>query len=155
MTVASPNLSAVRYGLLLAEIRCHHCETSTPVAAIWIAGFEERDDGEIVDSGEAALLAYPEWLDEGAAQLIRTHAPWKHVATTRTSGITYWANHCRVCGADQGDHYVSGVDGPYWPQDDAALARLQFVRGACPLQAVGSTSQSLWMRRVEDVCSRD
>lgn len=155
MTVASPTLSAKRHGLLLAEIRCYHCQASTSVAAIWMADFEERDDGEIVDSGEAALLAYPEWLDEGATQLIRTHASWMRLAATRTSGITYWANHCQVCGAVQGDHYVSGVDGPYWPQEDAVLAQLKFVRGAGPLWATGSTSQSLWMTRVEDVCRGD
>lgn len=155
MTVANPNLSAARYGLLLAEIRCYHCEAPTPVAAIWIADFEEREGGEVIDSGEAALLAYPKWLDDGATVLIGTHAHGMRPAATWTSGITYWANHCRVCGAVQGDHYVGGVDGPYWPQNDGALARLRFVRGTGPLRAAGSTSQSLWMTRVEDVCCGD
>jgi len=152
MTVPSPTLTAARHGLLLADMRCYQCQALTPVAAIWMADFEEHEDGEVIDNGEAALLAYPEWLDERVTRLIRIHAPWMRLAATKTSGITYWANHCQVCGAVQGDHYVGGVDGPYWPQDDEALARLRFVRGAGPLRAAGSSSQSLWMMRVEDVC---
>ncbi|HEL5340017.1 TPA: hypothetical protein UOJ00_003014 [Stenotrophomonas maltophilia] len=155
MTTVHPNLSSPRYGLLLAEMCCHHCEAPTPVAAVWISNFEERDEGKVIDSGEAALLLYPEWLDEAATRLIRMHAPWRRLAATRTSGMTYWANHCRICGAVHGDHYVGGADGPFWPQDEAALERLRFIRGAGPLQAVGSTSQSLWMTRVEDVCHSD
>lgn len=152
MTALSPTLTAARYGLLLADIRCYQCQAPTSVAAIWVADFEKREDGEVIDNGEAALLAYPEWLDEGATRLIQIHAPWMRLATTKTSGITYLANHCQVCGTVQGDHYVGGVDGPYWPQGDEALARLMFVRGAGPLRATGSSSQSLWMTRVEDVC---
>ena len=152
MTVASPTLNAARHGLLLAEIRCYHCQAHTSVVVIWMADFEEYEDGAVIDSGEAALLAYPEWLDDGAIRLIQAHAPWMRPAATKTSGITYCANHCQICGAVQGDHYVGGVNGPYWPQDDEALARLTFVRGAGPLRAAGSTSQSSWMTRVEDVC---
>lgn len=152
MTAPSPTLTAARHGLLLADIRCYHCKARTSVAAIWVADFEEHEDGEVIDNGEAALLAYPEWLDEGAARLIRIHAPWMRLAATKTSGITYWANHCQVCGAVQGDHDVVGFDGPYWPHDDEALARLTFVRGAGPLRAAGSSSHSSWMTRVEDVC---
>lgn len=152
MTAPSPTLTAARHGLLLADIRCYRCHALTPVAAIWVGDFEEHEDGEVIGNGEAALIAYPERLDEGATQLIRKHAPWMRLAATKASGITYWANHCQVCKAVQGDHYVSGVDGPYWPQNDEALGRLTFVPGAGPLRAAGSSSQSSWMTRVEDVC---
>lgn len=150
MAAPSPTLTAARHGLLVANIRCYHCQTLTSVAAIWVADFEEHEYGEVIDNGEAALLAYSEWLDEGATRLIRIHTPWIRLAATKTAGITCWANHCQVCGAVHGDHYVGGFDGPYWPQDDEA--RLPFVRGAGPLRAAGSSSQSSWMTRVEDVC---
>lgn len=152
MTAPSPTLTAARHGLLLADIRCYHCQALTSVAAIWVADFEEHEDGEVIGNGEAALLAYPKWLDEGVTRLIRIHVPWMRLAATKTTETTYWANHCQVCGAAHGDHYVGGVDGLYWPQDDEALARPTFVRGAGPLRAVGSSSQSSWMTRVEDVC---
>lgn len=61
----SPTLTAARQGLLLANIRCYHCQVLTLVAAIWVADFEEHRDGEVIDNGDVALLAYPEWLDEG------------------------------------------------------------------------------------------
>jgi hypothetical protein len=75
-----------------------------------------------------------------------------HLASTKTSGITYWANHGQVCGAAQGDHYIGGVDGTYWSQDDKVLARLKFVPGAGPLRAAGSSSQSSWMTWMEGIC---
>ncbi|NIK63490.1 hypothetical protein FHR48_001002 [Xanthomonas arboricola] len=32
------------------------------------------------------------------------------------SGTTYWANRCEACGAIQGDHFVIGVNGPFFPR---------------------------------------
>jgi hypothetical protein len=124
------------------------------VASLWIGDFQEEDNGEILDEGDAALLTYVEWMGDGAAQLIRDHAPGMRFAAAKTSGMAYWANHCLSCGAIQGDHYVHEVDGPYWPQHDANLAQLKFVPGQGAIRAKGQTSQSSWMERVESVCRR-
>ncbi|ODT96582.1 MAG: hypothetical protein ABS82_03840 [Rhodanobacter sp. SCN 67-45] len=153
MAATSPTPTAASHRLPLVDIRCrYHYQALTSVAAIWVAHFEEHEDGEVIGNGEAALLAYPKWLDEGVTRLIRIHVPWMRLAATKTTETTYWANHCQVCGAVQGNYYVGGVDGPYWPQDDEALAQPTFVRGAGPLRAAGSSSRSSWMTRVENVC---
>ncbi len=154
MTDDEPILEAPRYGLLLAGIYCYSCQAHTPTATIWMADFQEREQGDVLDEGEAALLTYVQWLDPKAAELVTIHAPWLRLAATKMSGMTYWANHCETCGAIQGDHYVHEVDGPYWPRDDSVLARLTLVPGPGILRARGSASQSSWMSRVEDVCQR-
>ena len=77
MTAPSPTLDQpIRHGLFaggypLLSLPVHSLRSH----AIWVADFEEHEDGEVIDNGEAALLAYPEWLDEGATRLIRIHAP--------------------------------------------------------------------------------
>jgi hypothetical protein len=35
---------------------------------------------------------------------------------SRTAGITYYGNHCEHCDALQGDWYLHGPDGPFWPE---------------------------------------
>lgn len=62
MTDVVPTLIASRYGLLLADIPCYHCQTTTPVAALWVGDFKEQETGEILDEGDAALLTYVECL---------------------------------------------------------------------------------------------
>ena len=150
----SATLTASRFGLLLTNIRCYQCQASIPAAALWVGDFKEQEDGEILDEGAAALLTYVECLDDAATQLIQHHAPWMRLAATLTFGKTYWANHCQTCGAIQGDHFVREVDGPFWPQDEAALVALTFIPGVGTIQAVCGTSQSSWMTQVEDVCRR-
>lgn len=149
-----PNLHAPRYGLLLGETDCYQCRARTPTAAIWVGAFQEFEEGEVLDEGEAGLLKYAQWLDPDAAGLVKMHAPWLRLTPTKMSETTYWANHCQTCGSAQGDHYVFGPDGPYWPQDNAALVQLTFLPGVGVLQANGSVGQSSWMERVEDACRR-
>jgi hypothetical protein len=60
MTACSPTQTVARHGLLLVDIRCYHCQALTSVAAIRVADFEDPEDGEVLDNGEAAILAYPE-----------------------------------------------------------------------------------------------
>lgn len=148
-------LWAPRYGLLLGETTCHYCHAKTPTAAVWVASFAEIEEGEVAGEGEGALLHYVEHLDATAAAFVSQHAPWLRLASTRTSGQTYYAHHCTTCGALQGDHYVFSPDGPYWPQDDVALARLRLIDGAGALTATASPAESGWMRRIADVSRRE
>lgn len=148
-------LSAPTYGLLFGQARCHYCHAQTPTAALWVSSFVETDKEGVVDQGDGALLHYTEHLDEGTAAFVRGHAPWVRMASTSTSGQSYYAHHCTTCGALQGDHYVFSPDGPYWPQDDAELARLRFILGPGELTARASAGQSEWMERVAHVCHRE
>lgn len=143
-----PTLTATRYGLLLAETTCYNCGDQTSTAVIWVGDHQELEDGELVDQDSAALLTYVEWLDERAVGLLKSHTPWLQPASTKASGMTYWANHCLACGSVQGDHFVQGVDGPYWFQDGAAWTGLAFVPGDGPIEAIAGASRSGWMEQV-------
>lgn len=149
------SLRAPRYGLLLGKTTCHYCRAEMRTAAVWVASFVEIEEGEVVGEGEGALLRYVEHMDAAAAAFVLQHAPWLRLASTRTSGQTYYAHHCTTCGALQGDHYVFSPDGPYWPQDDVALARLLLIKGVGALAATASPAESGWMRRIADVCRRE
>lgn len=154
MTDAASILNAPRYGLLLGQVACHFCQATTRTAVLWVASYEERVGEGVVDEGGPAVLHCVEWLDSDVEAFLCLYAPWVRLAPTATSRLTYHANHCETCGAIQGDHYLHGPDGPYFPQTDADLARLRFVDGAGWLMAVASAGQSGWMERVEDVCAR-
>lgn len=149
------SLRATRYGLLLGKTTCHYCRAEMRTAAVWAASFVEMEEGEVLGEGESALLRYVEHLDAAATAFVLQHAPWLRLASTRTSGQTYYAHHCTTCGALQGDHYVFSPDGPYWPQDDMALACLRLIDGVGALTAAASPAQSGWMMRITDVCRRE
>lgn len=150
----TPRLQAPRFGLLLARMPCHFCNAPTPTAAVWVPEFQEIDD-EAPLTGGPALLRFIEAMDEAAIAQVQFHAPWLRMAHTRTSGTTYLAHHCATCGSLQGDHFVFSPNGPYWPQDDAALARLRLIPCEGPLDAQACAGESAWMERVEDVCARE
>ena len=105
--------------------------------------------------GADALLHYIERLDATAAAFVLRQAPWLRLAHTRTSGQTYYAHHCTTCGALQRDHFVFSPDGPYWPQDDVALARLRLIEGVGALTATATAGESGWMERISNVCTRE
>lgn len=143
------SLEAPAYALLLAAISCWQCKAKTSTAAIWIPSYVERDeDGDQYAGDGPAVLKYVEGLSPDCVEHVQRVAPWLRPAPTRTSGIEYLAHHCASCDAVQGDHYVFGVDGPYFPQDEAAIASLQVVPGVGALRAVATAAGSGWMERV-------
>ena len=148
-------VAASRYGLLLGQTACYCCHAVTPTAAVWVGAYVEIKDGGEVGQGDGALLSRVKHLDEAAASFVLGNAPWLPLASTRTSGETYYAHHCTTCGALQGDHFVFSPDGPYWPQDDVEFARLRYIEGPGALTATAVAGESAWMERVEDVCTRE
>lgn len=36
--------------------------------------------------------------------------------------------HCEHCDAKQGDHFVQGPDGPFWPYDEAQMKGIEATR---------------------------
>jgi len=151
----SPYISAPRFGLILGESRCHRCLARTPTAAVWVPSFEQRDDGEAPTFGGPALLTFIEWLDAPVVDQVSARAPWLRMAHTRSSGTVYLAHHCATCGAVQGDHFIHGIDGPYWPEDGLAFASLRFHRCRGALLAKACVAESAWMELVENDCVLD
>ena len=147
-------ITAESYGLLFGERACDACRQRMPTVALWVPSYKEHDDEGLARRGGPAVLNYIEWLHSPVHEHLEQLAPWVRLAPTAMSGQTYLVHHCSTCGAIQGDHYVFGVDGPYWPQDDKALARLRFVPGNADLSARAAASESSWMDLVEQVASR-
>jgi len=143
------DLEAPAYALLLATIPCWECRSVTPTAALWVPNYVEHDEeGEPYPGDGAAVLHYIQGLDAGTFVHLRQVAPWLRPASTQMSGMRYLAHHCGSCNAVQGDHFVFGPDGPYFPQDDAAIAAFQVVPGVGALRAVATVGGSGWMDRV-------
>ena len=143
------SLEAPAYALLLATASCWQCKATTPAAAIWLPSYVESDeDGDRYAGDGAAVLKYVERLNADCLEHVQGVASWLRPAPTRTSGIHYLAHHCESCSAVQGDHFVFGVDGPYWLEDDEAIASLRVVPGVGALRAVATAAGSGWMDRV-------
>lgn len=142
-------LESPSYGLLLADIACWKCKAQTPTAAIWVPSVVERNEEGDGDEEEAALLQYVQGLDALSLAYVQKVAPWLRPAYAQTSDTEYLAHHCVSCDALQGDYFVFNPDGPYWPQDDAAIALLKLVPGEGPLRAQATPSFSGWMSRIE------
>lgn len=152
---STSELYAPRFALLLGTIACHLCQAPTPTAAVWVASYREVENGEVIEEGEAALLRYIDQLSPSTLAFVQVRAPWLRMSATRTYGLTYLTHHCITCGAVQGDHFVFGPDGPYWPEDGKALAKLKLIPGHGTLRAQASGGESAWMERVEELCHRE
>jgi len=146
---ASPELEAPSFGLLLAETTCWHCHQPTPAAALWVPEFTlDEGDGDRWSDAEPAVLHYIEALPAQATEQLREYAPWMQPARTIGADLTYWANHCTACNAVQGDHYLFGPDGPFFPQTDEELRRIRFVAADGALSCKARPASSSWMAQV-------
>ena len=56
-----------------------------------------------------------------------------------TAGETYWMNHCTDCGIKQGDHFVHGPDGPFWPNTAAEQDAIRAERIEGPFEFLDLT----------------
>lgn len=109
--------------LLRGMGQCHSCEKTTQMFALMVlppfalegAQFEPADEG-------GAMLRRPEALPPELEQEIRPISgnSFRH-DNSKMAGQSYWMNHCEHCDAKQGDHFVQGPDGPFWPYDEAQM----------------------------------
>lgn len=137
-------ISADAFAVLRAAMPCWKCDEITPVAAIWI----EKDlSGQAYGDGPA-LLKYTCSLNSEAMQQVLALAPWMRMAISASTKTVYLTNHCVPCGALQGDHFVHGVDGPFFPQSDHDVSKIQVFAGEGPLFASADCSQSSWMKQI-------
>lgn len=144
-------LVAPRFAVLLGEGQCWKCIQLTPMAAIWVASYTEVDqeEGDHLVSEDAALLKYVEGLSVDVERQIMVAAPWLRYAHTDGAGATYLANHCVHCDVVQGDWFVFGVDGPFFPQTSEEVERIRVVSGQGEFHGVGSPAISSWMSEIE------
>ncbi len=93
------------------------------------------------------MLSFVSDLSAAAMVQVQAHAPWLRMALTRTSGMTYLANHC-ACGAVQGDHYLGEPGEAFFPLSQDQVQALRLLPCEGPLDAEASHGSSAWMAQV-------
>lgn len=149
------DLTAPRFAFLIAEGKCWKCHVSSSMSAIWLPSYIEIDHehGEHETVRDAVVLHYVGALSEDIWQQWEKVAPWIRYAHTEGSGSSYFANHCRACSVIQGDWFVFGVDGPFFPQTAAEMESIQLLPGTGEFYGCASPSVSAWMSRLEGATS--
>lgn len=145
------NLQASSFALLQAPMACWKCGLPTQVTAIWVPRLTEFDEEGELEVADAAVLQYVESLDDAAEAFLIQAAPLMRIGSSRTAGVNYWANHCSHCEALQGDHFVMGVNGPFFLQSRDDLTSLQVRQGEGGLRASAGYSESGWMSWVSQL----
>lgn len=151
IAVEDATLVAPGFAVLLGEGKCWKCAQLTPMAAIWVPSYTEIDleEGEHLVSKDAALLKYVEGLTPAVGQQVQATAPWLRYAHTEGADTTYLANHCVHCEVVQGDWFVFGVDGPFFPQTPEEVGRIPVVPGQGEFHGCASPAVSSWMGEIE------
>lgn len=150
ITEEEADLSAPSFAVLINEGTCWKCAEQTSMAAIWVPSYMEIDqeEGEHLVSQDAAVLQYVGGLTAQVQGQVLAAAPWLRYAHTEGAGATYLANHCQRCETVQGDWFVFGVDGPFFPQTPDEIAKIKVVPGQGEFHGVGSPSVSSWMEKI-------
>lgn len=149
LTFAAPS-----YALLQSTMPCWKCGQVTSVSTVWVPSFINTEDVEDPkdepEAGGASTLLYIQALDDLVAAHVREVAPWLKLGPSGTANATYWANHCQACGVIQGDYFVLGINGPFFPQSRTEADALQSIAGRGPLAANAASSQSGWMNWIAE-----
>ena len=145
-----PNLRADRFAILKATAKCHQCRADTLVSALMVPAYKEFDE-EWMESDDSALLIYVEAVDMSTQQAWSERAQWIRPVSSKTAGMTYWANVC-ACGALQGDFYLIKPNAPFFPLDDDGIAAIEIEWIESPIKAVAATSRSSWTDRLIEQC---
>lgn len=148
------NLQAPSFALLQASMACWKCGSGTPVTAIWVPRLTEFDEEGELEVADAAVLQYVESLDAAAEAFVVQAAPLLRIGRSQTAGVNYWANHCSHCDALQGDHFVMGVNGPFFLQSRDELSSLTVHPGSSGLRAIAGYSESNWMSWISNQVER-
>lgn len=137
-------IHAGHFAVLRGSMACWKCGQSTLVAAVWV---DQGLTGEVFREG-AALLTYIGKLDKSAERQVLAVAPSMRMAVSSFSETIYLANHCMGCDALQGDHFVHGPNGPFFPQSKEDFARIEITTGRGSLTCEALLSQASWMEWV-------
>ena len=116
--------------LLQAEGTCYRCQRTTRMFALMaLPPFAyEGDDAGVMDEDGPMLREVTNLPDNLTQQLRPIVGSILRLDESKTARSTYWMNHCGHCDAKQGDYYVQGPDGPFWPYNDSQVQAIEAVR---------------------------
>lgn len=110
--------------------QCYSCRKPTRMFALMLLPpftLEGAQDEALDEDGP--MLNMPEDLPPELVQAI--HPITRNLFRrdqSRMAGASYWMNHCEHCDAKQGDHFVQGPNGPFWPYDEAQMKDIEATR---------------------------
>lgn len=119
--------------LLTSSMECYSCRKPSRVHALMVlppfASSDTDDDWDEDECMVRHLETMPSTLEDAVAS--RVSGRWRPTASI-TLQETYWMNHCEHCDAKQGEFYVHGPDGAFWPNNEAEMDNIQSERFAGP-----------------------
>jgi hypothetical protein len=119
--------------LLSSSMECYSCRKPSPIYALMLlppfASSDADDDWDEDECMVRHIETMPSTIVEALGS--RTSGKWRRTDSI-TLQETYWMNHCEHCDAKQGDFYVHGPDGAFWPNDEAEMDKIQAERFAGP-----------------------
>jgi hypothetical protein len=123
--------------LLRADGTCYACKRSTPMFGLMaLPPLSQEADDSKVDEDDCMLrevVDMPVGLEDSLQQIAgEAYRP----DFSRTADLTYWMNHCEHCDATQGDFFVHGPNGPFWPNDEAQMDAIHATRLEGPFRFV-------------------
>lgn len=143
------NVRASNYFIAQSETHCWKCRELTQVFGFILpSGHEalepddEEDDRDVwYRHDEPTILNYVTELLPAVANRIKTMTRHYRVDFSKTTGSSYWMNHCEACGMKQGDFELfCEPDGAFFPMDEQAASQIVLQTFSEPFGGCADTS---------------
>lgn len=125
------NVRASSYFMAQSFTCCWKCRELTRVYGLILpAGHESLESGDDDDDywyrhDEPTILHYVTDLLPGVANRIRVMSKHYRVDFSKTTGSSYWMNHCEACGMKQGDFELfCEPGGAFFPMDEREASQI-------------------------------
>ena len=116
--------------LLTGRGECYACKKATRLFAFMaLPPFEAIGDQEEAMDDDGSMLKEVVDMPDSLKAIVaeQSDGKWRE-DYSRTADETYWMNHCERCDAKQGDFFVQGADGPFWPYSDAGMEAIEATK---------------------------
>ena len=136
-TAEAAVLTCAAVYLLRVDGTCYACQRTTPMFGLMGLPPMSQEGGDYpVDEDECMFREVVEMPTGVAAAIRETAGEIYRPDFSGTAGLEYWMNHCQHCDATQGDFFVHGPNGPFWPQDEVQMETIQSTRVEGPFKFV-------------------
>ena len=131
--------------LLQGTGNCYLCNKPTRMFALMVLPLfsVEGEQDEAVDEDGSMLnmsTVLPPALEQAICPVTGSQF---RPDRSHMADLSYWMNHCEHCDAKQGDHFVHGPDGPFWPIDESEMLNIVATKLEGPFRVPdASTSYS-------------